>query len=157
VKGQEANIFSITERFKYINHSPMVMDKRRIAPTFMLPDEFPNLEVRDIYVVLRGGLHNVKVTSAQEFVYNDYVFGRAIGDTKGTSKTFRVDDVSLIDHLLGELVERNDGVVDYSMVLEQGQRAHYALKEQLQGPNRVGGMEAILRFTKQGELYLPRE
>ncbi len=135
----------------------MVMDKRRIAPTFMLPEEFPNPEVRDIYVVLRGGLHNVHITSAQEFAYNNYVFGRPVGDTKGTSKSFRVDDVSLVDHLLGELVERNEGYVDWTMVLEQGQRAHYALKEQLQGPNRVGGMEAILRYTKQGELYLPRE
>jgi len=133
------------------------MDKRRIAPTYMLPEEFPNPEVKDIYVVLRGGLHNVHITSAQEFCFQDYCFGRPMGDRKATSKSFRMDDMNILDHLLGELVERNNGVVDWTMALEQGQRAHYALKEQLQGPNRVGGMEAILRFTRQGELYLPRE
>jgi len=43
------------------------MNRRRIAPTFMLPSEFPDPDVRDIYVVLRGGIDNVCVTSAQEF------------------------------------------------------------------------------------------
>jgi hypothetical protein len=136
----------------------MDTDKRRIAPTFMLPEEFPNPEVNDIYVVLRGGIHNAVITSAQDFKYQNYGFGQPIGVNDGKIKVFRVDEAStIVDTLLSDLVEKNNGVVDWTMVLEQGQRAYRDLKEQIQGPNRVGGMEAILRFGNRGDIYLPRE
>jgi len=136
----------------------MDTDKRRIAPTFMLPEEFPNPAINDIYVVLRGGLHNTVITSAQEFKYQDCVFNQPIGIKDGKVKVFRVDEVStIVDMLLPDLVEKNNGFLDWTMVLEQGQRAYRYLKEQIQGPNQVCGMEAILRFSKQGNLYLPLE
>lgn len=133
------------------------MDKRRIAPTFMLPEEFPNQEVKDIFVVYRGGLHNVHIVSAQEFAYTGMSIASGRGQNKGTQVTYRIDNVADSILALDDLAQLNDGFVDWTMVLEQGQRAHYALKEQMQGPNRIGGMEEIIRFTKQGELYLPRK
>ena len=134
------------------------MGKRRIAPTFMLPKEFPNPKIKDIYVVLRGGMHNVYIASAQEFRYKNRVFGIVTGDRKSTSTVYRVEDLSSIEHILGELTERNNGFVDLTMVFEQGQRAFYDLKKQLAGTRSFGEKEeAILRFTKQGEIYLPAE
>ena len=130
-------------------------DQRRIAPTFMLPEEF---EANDIYVVLRGGLNNVVITSAREFKYQNYCFGQSVRVENGKVKTFRVDDVSVVvDRVLSDLVEKNNGVVDWTMVLEQGQKAYRDLKEQIQGPNRVGGKETILILGKQGEIYLPKK
>ena len=132
------------------------MNRRRIAPTFMLPSEFPDPDVRDIYVVLRGGIDNVCVTSAQEFKCPGdlfYLFPNSL-TYEGTLRCYRTDDNSLIEPLLRQLVERNNGFVDWTMVLDQGQAAYCALKEQLAGKKCMG---AILRFTNEGELYLPRK
>jgi len=133
------------------------MDKRRIAPTFMLPGEFPNPAVNDIYVVFIGGVNNVHITSSHDFNHLDYLLGKPVGNSKNNSVTFGVRDFSLIDRLLNELVERNNGYVDWTMVVQQGQRAYSNLRRYLQDHRGVGDIEAILRFTKEGDIYLPRK
>ena len=123
----------------------------------MLPEEFPNPKCEDIYTVLRGGISNVHITSAQEFGYHD--MSRS-GDCKtvrrGISMSYRIDDLVEINIVLNDLSECNQGVVDWSMVLEQGQRAFSHLKDQLAG-TRPYRTEVVLRFTKKGEIYLPRK
>lgn len=125
------------------------MDKRRIAPTFMLPEKFPDPEVRDIYVVLRGGWENMCITSAHEFAYQDYLFGRPMGEAKGVSKKFRVVKLSFVNSFLEDLAKRNEGYVDWTMVLEQGQRAYENIKRQL----GFNDDEKILRITPQRVIF----
>jgi len=129
------------------------MEKRKVIPVFMLPENFPN-GTDEIYVVYSGcSPLNLRIHSASEFNYHDMSFFGRSELLKSNQKHYRADDLSVTSKVIEDLVSENNAIIDWTQALEQGQSLVKKAREFMGGDS----IKSDLRKSRGGEMYLHRD
>ncbi|HLC32136.1 MAG TPA: hypothetical protein VJK51_05705 [Candidatus Nanoarchaeia archaeon] len=93
--------------------------KRLVVPTVMLPKGFPSNEGNEIYFLYGSRVPHLYILSAQDFRYTDMKRMRTGNVYSGRVMQYRHDDIVSHQKITDDLVQLNDGRLDWSLLVKQ--------------------------------------